>query len=249
MTSLVRRTVPATAMLIMVALAACSSGDPAPPSTDPPASTPPSTSSRVDAQADLRTRLAAALRDQHSVSADVVARPLTTLAPVDAPWLSGAEIVDVTNSELAHPRRFYAAIGAEGIGFVLTGRPDDFNALAATTTTQVDSAPTAQSVADTYLDSTRDFTKWSYRVAGVDDIEWLPQLTGAQQTERTEIERTYATKITKPTASRAGDDWQLTAWMVDGLRLVRHDLTLSRGGAVTDKITTAYDGLPVPDSV
>lgn len=254
MTSLARRSVPATAMLIMVALAACSSGDPVPPSTDPPptdshSSTPASTSSSADPQADLRTRLAAALRDQYSYRADVVERPLTTLTLVDAPWLSGAVIVDVVNSDLAHPRRFFAGVGAEEIGVVLTGEPLDFNALTAASTTEVDSAKAAQAVAGTYLDTTRDFVRWSYRVTGVDDIGWLRELSADQLATRAEIEQAYATKIAKPAATRVGDDWQLRAWMVNGNKLVSHDLTIARGGAVTDKITTAYDGLPVPDSV
>jgi hypothetical protein len=49
-------------------------------------------------------------------------------------------------------------------------------------------------------------------------------------------------------ATDAGDGWQITIWMVQGRDLVRHELGIASGAAVSDRPSTVEQGIPVPYS-
>ncbi len=233
-----RTAVLVVAVALVVVLAGCSSGRP----TDPPGSQSPTGPTEV------RQALADGLRDASPTSARLVEDPATTLTAVDAPWLNGWQIYDVTNGTQAHPRRFYAAL-SDGFAEYLTGDPGGFAAMVAASSITIDSVDAAEAEAVVYLDSTRDFVAYAYRIDAVDDIEWLPKLNAQQTKQRTQITAAYGTVITEPVARSFEDGWRLAHWMVDGRRLVRHDLVISTDGVVTDTVTTVVDNLPVPESV
>jgi hypothetical protein len=112
----------------------------------------------------------------------------------------------------------------------------------------VDSARVATGVATTFLDTTRTFASYSYRIASVGDIKWRPNLDPAQQGAKTKVEQTYGDEVTAPRVRHAGDDWSVQLWMVDGTQLVRHELTVAANGTTSDSPVTVVRDLPVPAS-
>ena len=196
----------------------------------------------------MRTRLTDALRTDDPLSAGAVADRSTGLGVLETDWLPGWQVVDVQVRRLPHPQRFFVGLSADGRARYLSGKPGNFAAMLADARIRVGSE-TAVALARTFLDTTRTFQRWSYRVEGVDAIEWRPDLTPAEQRVRDSVTQSYAHPIAPPRAAPAGDGWTLTAWMVDGSTLVRHDLTLASDGQTTDQVTVVARDLPVPDSI
>lgn len=222
-------------LVATITLAACG-GDRTNPS-DPPGHS-----------GDLRARLATALRPGSPATADLVEDRQTTLTPVEADWLSGWQIVDVINSTGPHPRRFYAALSDGGPVEVLTGRQDAFSTVLVGAGAQIGSADVAASVAAVFLDSTRDFQVWAYRIERVEDIQWRPKLTPEETGARDALLATYRDQVKPPQSEGSPEGWVVTVWMVDGLDLVRHTLGIASGIAITDQVEMAAKDIPVPYS-
>lgn len=197
---------------------------------------------------DLRTRLAAALGAQDRARADLLADPHTDLTPVPAEWLPGWIIVDVLARIMPHPRRFYAALSDDDRGVVLTGRPDGFSDVLLDAGVRVDTAAVATAVTTVFLDATRDFRAWAYRIDSFADIEWLAEPTAAQRTRRDALAETYRDRIRAPRAEGGADGWLVSAWMVQGRDLVQHRLSVASGRPMEDAATTRERELPVPFS-
>ena len=87
---------------------------------------------------------------------------------------------------------------------------------------QVDSAEVAVGVGSVFLDSTRDFKEYAYRIDSIADIEWTPKPTAAEQAARDQLMKTYRRIVKPPQAAGSGDGWQVTVWMVQGRDLVTH---------------------------
>jgi hypothetical protein len=238
------------AMVLIAAVAGCArseSESPSRPTMPTSSSTPNPPQSSLSPKARLRERLIAGLRVSDSPRARLVDKAELTVVPTD--WLTGWQIVDVLNSTLAHPQRFYLALSADGSVVNLTGQPESFNRVISDARPRVVSAAVATDLAATFLDSTRDFVKYSYRIDGVDDIKWLPQLDGEAKQVRSRVEQAYGSKVTRPRADQVEGAWRFTIWMVNGNRLVRHDLQVAGGGVLSDTPQTVFEGLPVPDSI
>ena len=232
------------ALLLTTALTACSPGGPEPaatPSTTPGLSvtSPPS---------DVRGRLVAGLQSTSPVNAKLVENPQTTLTPIPADWLSGWQILDVQNQTPPRPKRFFVALSDDGRAEVLSGQPDAFSTVLTEAGVQIDSAERAADVAAVFLDVTRDFRAFAYRIDSVDDIKWLPKPTAAEESTRDALVEDYRSKVKPPQVAESGDGWQVTVWMVQGRDLVRHELGLASGTAVTDSAETVEKDIPVPYS-
>jgi hypothetical protein len=196
----------------------------------------------------LRAKLASALLVTSPVKARLVENPQTTLTPVTADWLPGWQIVDAVNKTPPHPQRFFVALSTDGRAEVLTGKPEAFSTVLHDAGVQVDSAKVASSVGEVFLDSTRDFRAYAYRIDSVSDIEWLAKPTAAEQGARDQLVKTYTSKVKPAQATDSSDGWQVTIWMVQGRDLVTHELGIASGTAVSDKPTTMEKDLPVPAS-
>ena len=237
------RTVAVVSTLVAVA-GGCGAGAPSTPPSPPPSST-----GTGEPTTDLRTRLADALRPTDPRNADLVADPVSTLAVVPAEWLPGWQVLDVQNARLAHPRRFFVGLSADGTVQRLTGHPEAFAAMVRAAGVRVADGPTASRLVAVQLDSTRPFRQYAYRVAGTADIDWVPNPTADERRARRQIEQAYGDRITDPTPTRSGDGWALRVWMVDGQTLVEHAATVAADGTVTDQARVAERDLPVPVSV
>lgn len=233
------------ALLVAASLAACGPNGPEPSST-PSATAGPSVTSSPGS---LRDRLVAALQTTSPTNAKLVENPQSKLTPVEADWLPGWQIIDVVSSAPPHPRRFYAALSSDGRAEVLTGKPEAFSAMLVSAGVQVDSAEVASSIGSVYLDSTRDFQYFSYRVDRIEDIQWRPRLTAAEKSERDEVLQTYRSRVKPATAVETDGGWQVTVWMVQRRNLVKHEVGIAADAAVTDHAETAVADLPVPDSI
>jgi hypothetical protein len=232
------------ALLLTTALTACSPAGPEPEAT-PSATAGPSVTS---SPSDLRGRLVAGLQSTSPVNARLVENSQTTLTPVAADWLSGWQILDVQNQTPPRPKRFFVALSDGGRAEVLSGKPDAMSAVLTEAGVQIDSAERAADIAGTFLDVTRDFRVFAYRVDGVDDIKWLPRPSADEQARRDALVKTYGRKIKPAQVAESGDGWQVTVWMVQGRDLVTHDLGLASGTAATDKTETVEKDIPVPYS-
>jgi hypothetical protein len=196
----------------------------------------------------LRERLVTALRATSQARAELVENPQTTLTPVAADWLPGWQILDVLNETPPHPRRFYVALSTDGRAEVLTGKPEAFSTVLVDAGVQVASAEVAIGVGSVFLDSTRDFRAYAYRIDSVADIEWIPKPTAAEQATRQDLIKTYRSKVKPLQAAESDDGWQVTVWMVQDRDLVTHKLGIASGTAVSDHAQTAEKNIPVPYS-
>ena len=196
----------------------------------------------------LRDRLASALQATSPTRAKLVTDPQTTLTPVAADWLPGWQILDVLNKTPPHPRRLYVALSTDGRAEVLTGKPEAFSTVLVDAGVQVASAEQAVDVGSVFLDATRDFRAYAYRIDSVADIEWIPKPTAAEQAVRDNLRKTYQSLVKPPQAAESGEGWRVTIWMVQGRDLVTHELSIATGKAVSDQTKTAERNIPVPHS-
>jgi hypothetical protein len=231
-------------LLAAAMLTACGPSGPE-PSVTPSTPGGPGVSSSPSS---LRDRLASALQATSPARAKLVENPQTTLTPVTADWLQGWQILDVLNSTPPHPRRFYVALSTDGRAEVLTGKPEAFSRVMVDAGVEVDSAEVAVDVGSVFLDTTRDFRAYAYRIDSVEDIEWRHTLTAAEQAVRHDLIKTYRSKIKPPQATESGDGWQVTVWMVQDRDLVRHELGIASGTAVSDQAETVEKDMPGPYS-
>jgi hypothetical protein len=253
----------AAAGLLLLLATACSPADPGPtgpttgnaspsvpvtPSTPGTPSGPSTPDPTSDPEAALRTQLAEALRATDPASAGAVANPKTALDVVATGWLPGWQVVDVNVRSMPHPRRFYVGLSEAGQAQYLSGRPQAFDAMVTDARIRVGSGRTAVAVGTTFLDATRTFQRYAERVEDLDGVSWRKDLSPAEQQVRDEVLRTYGDQVRAPRATPDGDGWTLTAWMVDGTTLVRHDLAVAARGTVTDTATVVARDLPVPYS-
>jgi hypothetical protein len=232
-----------------VLIAALSGCTPQGPSSPPSSSTSPSSSmTSAPDPGDVRGRLAAGLRDTSPANARLVSDAKTKLAPVSASWLTRWRIFDVTNQTPPHPRRIYAALSDDGRAVVLSGQPAAFSTMLTDAGVSVASAAVASEVAAVFLDSTRDFVAYAYRIDGVDDIRWRPTLTAEQQRARDGIVSAYGDRVAPAEVKQASSGWTVSVWTVSDTDLVRHEVSIGADGSVTDKTETVASDLPVPAS-
>ena len=232
------------ALLVVATLSGCGPGAPEPAETPTTTTGPSVTSSPTD----VRGRLASALQGTSPAYARLVEDQQTRLTPVEAAWLPGWQILDVLNRTPPHPQRLFVALSDQGRAEVLTGRPEAMSAVLTDAKVRIDSPERAADVAGTFLDVTRDFKTFAYRVDSVDDIQWLPKLSAAEEAARDLVVKTYRKKVEPPQVAESGDGWQVTVWMVQGRDLVTHELVLASGTAVTDQTETVERNIPVPYS-
>jgi hypothetical protein len=190
----------------------------------------------------------AGLRSTSPANARLVENAQTSLTPVTADWLSGWQILDVQNQTPPRPKRFFVALSDGGRAEVLSGKPEAFSTVLTEAAVEIDSADRAAEVAGTFLDVTRDFKVFAYRIDSVDDIRWLPRPSADEQARRDALVEDYGGKVKPARVAESGDGWQVTVWMVQGRDLVTHDLGLASGAAVTDEAETVEKDIPVPYS-
>ncbi|MCL2091922.1 MAG: hypothetical protein FWH11_12130 [Micrococcales bacterium] len=195
---------------------------------------------------DVRERLAAGLAAV-GADAELVEMKSTSLTPVGAAWLSGWQVIDVEAHWENDPVRFYAALSDDGTAVVLSGSPDAFAEMARNAQVVIDDTATAVEVGSLYLDVTRDFYRYSYRIDTMSDIKW-PKLTSTETQRVAELDAQYGEIVQPPTAEPSDTGWSVLAWMIHDRTLVRHDLNITADGYVQDSQEVVATNLPLPQS-
>lgn len=241
----IRRILTALVLATAVAASAAACGG----SDDSDAGTTDGTSSGTPQGDDMRSQLAAGLEATSPANAKLVSKESTKLTPVDTAWLTGWQVIDVESTGTPHAQRFYAGLAEDGAVQLLSGKPEGFNQMVAAAGATADSVEVATAIGQTYLDSIRDFTVWSYRIESLADVQWRPTMNAEQTQAKQDVESAWSSKVTAPAATAAGDGWQLTLWEVKGQDLVRHDLVIGADGQVQDSAVAVAEQLPVPASL
>lgn len=239
----IRRALTALVLATAVVASATACGD------DSDAGSTDETSSGTPQGDDMRSQLAAGLEATSPANAKLVSKESTKLTPVDTAWLTGWQVIDVESTGTPHSQRFYAGLAEDGTVHLLSGKPDGFNQMVAAAGATADSAEVATAIGQTYLDSTRDFTVWSYRIESLDEVQWRPTMNAEQTQAKQDVEAAWSAKVTAPAPAATGDGWQLTLWTVKGQDLVRHDLVIGADGQVQDSTVAVAEELPVPASL
>ncbi|MFC7624060.1 hypothetical protein [Microlunatus sp. GCM10028923] len=197
---------------------------------------------------DLRERLARALDPVDAERATLVRdEQRTSLTELPTAWLRGWLMIDVLHRGAQHPLRFNVALSDEDRAVVLNRNPEGFNEVVRDSA-QPD-AGRAADVARTFLDTTRDFRKWAYRVESTGDITWLPKPDARQAAARDELIKRFADQIQPPEPRPVDAGWAMVLWVVDGTELARHEVTVAEDGTVTSIAAVVASALPVPDSI
>lgn len=197
--------------------------------------------------ATVRERLAAGLAATNPDEAELVRRAgETTLEPVEASRLHGWQVFDVYWQQSSSADRFYAALSDDGTALMLSDSPDSFAQMARSAQIAVEDASTAISVGNIYLDVTRDFYRYSYRIDSIADVNWLPAPEPDEEQRQAELEAQYAAIVQPPIAVPTDTGWSVTIWMVYDRSLVRHDLDVATDGAVQDSTEVVEAEIPVP---
>lgn len=218
----------ALVFVIMIATAGCEAG------SRPPAG-------------DLRERLARALDPVAAGTATLVRdEQRTSLTELPTAWLRGWLMIDVLHRGANHPRRFHVALSDDDRAVLLNRNPEGFNEVVRGSAEP--DAGQAADVARTFLDTTRDFRKWAYRVESTGDIDWLPEPDPEQTAARDRLIKRFAGQLRAPEPRSTGAGWAMVLWVVEGTELVRHEVTVGRDAAVTSIGAVVASDLPVPDS-
>ena len=221
--------------MLVVTLSACGVG------------TPQDTSAEAtQTGADVRERLAAGLAAVGS-DAEMVRDRRTTLTPVDAAWLQGWQIFDIQLNTEYRSSRFYAALSDDGTAVDLDDSPESFAEMTRSAHVSVNDASLAVDVGNLYLDVTRGFRRYSYRIDSVSAIEW-PELNPAEQQQVAEFETKYDAIVQPSVAEPSGTGWTVTAWTIYDRSLVRHRLEIAADGAVQDTQEVVATDLLLPQT-
>ncbi|MBD7917794.1 hypothetical protein H9657_05820 [Cellulomonas sp. Sa3CUA2] len=241
----------AAALCALLALGACDGGSATPTptataaTTAPPGGTPTTDGPQED---DVTTRLAEALRAEDPALADLVTSDGTTVTPLDTPWLTGWQVLDVLARGGSHGSRAYVALSDDDRAVVLAGSPDAFVDLLAQADVRVEDAATAAAVVDTYLDATRSFTQWSQRIASFDDVRLRPRLDADAQAAADAARAALDGQVAPTTATPTADGFDVVAWVQDGATVARHTVRLTGDGELEDSVQDVVTDLPVPIS-
>jgi len=220
----------------------CASGGGAASGTSAPPTSPTTTTTTTQG-GDMRSALAAGLRDTSPVLSALVAKPTTTLAEAPLPGASGWKVVDITSPVPPHPQRAFVGLHESGRTVLLSGRPDGFASV--TQGLEVADAGDAVTLATTYIDATRSMSTLGYRVEKPADVRWRPTLDAEQAKVRDAFLAEQGEQLAAPRAKAVDGGWTVTVWTITGSQLVRHDLTVRADGTVTDVTAVAADKLPV----
>lgn len=240
----------AVALCALLALGACDAGTAQPsgaPTTAPADTGTPTTDG--PREGDMSSRLADALRADDAVLADLVTADGTTVTPLDTPWLTGWQVLDVLVRDVSHGTRAYVALSDEDRAIVLAGAPEAFVDMLAQADVRVEDATTATAVVDTYLDATRSFRQWSQRIASFDEVQLRPNLDADAQAVVDAARATLEGQVAPTTATATADGFDVVAWVLDGGTISRHTVRLTGDGALEDSAQDVVTDLPVPISL
>jgi hypothetical protein len=191
-----------------------------------------------------RTALAEALQRDYPDSAGFVRDPQTVLTLYELPLLGDATIYRVYAYGAHHPIAFMVGL-AGGVAFPLTGKPDNFSALARAAAVAIETAAAARDYACAWLVTTRPPGRRFVIVAALDDIEFLPNPDAEDRARIAAFKREFGARLAPPIAVATNDAFRVTLYAVRERALELHMLTVRPDGSIDDVIETLTDTAPV----
>ncbi len=186
--------------------------------------------------APLREDIARAIRDRQS----------TDIERIDCPALSRYRVYMVTVFAPHAPIVHYIAYAEDGPAFVLSEDPAAFTAMAAADGgVDITTAAEAAAYAEVFLVVTRPLSKLSYVVKAPEDVAFRPGLEPTEAATRRRFERKYRSVIMPPSARKAGDGFDVTAYRVVEQSLERVTVRVTRHGALALDTEVLEQDLPL----
>jgi hypothetical protein len=192
----------------------------------------------------MRTALSAALLPDNPDSAGLVRDPRTVLTPYVLPLLGDATIYRVYAYGPNHPISFMVGL-SNGVALPLTGKPDNFVALARLAGVAIANADTACAYARAWLGTTRPARPLLYIVAALDDVHFVPHPNDEERARIAAFERNYGARLAPPVATAARDAFLVTLYAVRDRALELHTLTVQPDGGIDDVLETLTDAAPL----
>jgi hypothetical protein len=184
----------------------------------------------------LRPDIAEALAD----------RQATSIERIECKALTRYRLYMVTVFAPHAPVVHYIAYAEDGPPFVLSEDPDAFVAMAAADGgVEITSASEAAAYAEVFLTVTRPLSKLSYLVKSLEDVSFRPELEPGEGAARKDFERTYRSVIKPPSARKAQDGFEVTAYRVVEQSLERVTLQVSRSGEIASHEEVLEKDLPL----
>lgn len=198
----------------------------------------------------LKRSLVAALRSASLVrAADLVERPGTILQERPLDLLRYHRIVLVSRVTGPRPESLYAGFAPGGEGWVLTGWPQHFVELGKADGVVIGSTGDALLWATSFLETTRTMQEIFYLVSSVDDVQFLTH-SNPEETSRVAAATSRLQDVIQAArATQVGDQFVVTIHAMRESTVERHELTITRGGDIEDRITIVESGLPVVYSI
>lgn len=205
--------------------------------------TPPATGG-----SDVHTRLANALADEAPLLSRQILAANPRLEEYALPEpITGWEVYEVIREDSPNIPPAVVAIDADDRAVLLTAQPESFAEL--TSGVSVADAEQATALATSFLELTRDRARLSYPISSFDDLRWAGRLNADEVAAQAQAERDVADEVHEPQVSESADGWVVVSWAGDQDTIVRHETTVTRGGAVSDSATTVAEALPLQRTV
>lgn len=199
---------------------------------------------------DLRKQLGQALGGIDALKADLVQRDGTDILELPTTFLNACKLYRVKYFGPSKPIVFYVGAALPERVFVTTGNPEAFVDMACEDGVVISSAAEATEYVTAFLKATRPMTRLFYFLNAVEDIQFLPKLTGDAPARVEILKEKYAETIASPNAAVDGEgNFRVSLFAMIERDLVRIDSVVDSAGRIEVDGIKLEEGLPVVCSV
>lgn len=184
----------------------------------------------------VREELVVGLQRQHPELARAVAEPGTRLTPLEAPFLGRTRLYEARKFLPTRPLLVYAGLQAGGPTFLLNERPEAFDEMVRADGARVTDEAAATALVRMRQEVTRP---QDHRYLIVDSLDAIPFRDGSAADE------SLRGVVQPPCATRAGDGFEVTLFVVEDEHLDRLIASVSPSGHVALMTHTVADALPL----
>lgn len=197
---------------------------------------------------DVHTRLASALAQDNALLSRQILAANPRIEERDLPEpISGWQVYEIIREDAPNIPSAVVAIDDSDRAVLLTGAPESFAEL--TTGTTIAGEEQAESLAAGFLELTKDTARFTYPISSFADLRWAARLDADQVAIKEQAERDLGGQVSEPQVSATTEGWIVTSWTGGQDSIVRHETTVTRDGAVSDRATTMAQGLPLQRTV
>lgn len=196
-------------------------------------------------QIDIRQQLSDALARISDTYAQMLKDRMTRIEREPTPFFQRHSIYRVEHMNPRKPFVFYVGFAPGEDAYLLTDQPENFVRLAQADGVSIQALEAALDYAKTYLRVTRSMSRLTYIVETVADIRFRPNLTGDASSVKDAFVQKYQTIITPPSAQHEGEDYIVSAFVVQEQTLEKYTLSVEKKGGIRASITMLERNLPL----